>query len=125
MGERIRAAEVARMTSLSVRKVQEAAAQAKIPSATKLLGTWTFDPAAIRAWIRDCEAKPCQPSCQPTVISEVTRYGDVSLSPDASIDEAYERLIRKKPKSGSPLGARKSSARRLTLRKATHSRPQS
>lgn len=55
--ERGRPVDVARMTSLSIRKVQELAAAGKIPSAVKDDGTWTFSIASVRDWIRAEERK--------------------------------------------------------------------
>lgn len=50
---RIRASEVARLTSLSLRKVQELAVAGKIDGAAKLSdGDWDFDIDDIRKWIR-------------------------------------------------------------------------
>ena len=57
MPERGRAADVARITSLSVRKIQEMAAAGRLAGAAKLGGVWTFDLAKVRAWIEAEEHK--------------------------------------------------------------------
>jgi len=106
--ERVRVAAVARITSLSPRKVQELAVVGRIPSAAKLGGVWTFDPARVRAWIREQERR-CLAS-QEISTREVTSGGDVSKLPDASIDEAYARLIPAKRRGASKAGVSNLSA---------------
>jgi predicted DNA-binding transcriptional regulator AlpA len=108
--ERIRVADVARITSLSVRKVQELAVARKLPGAAKLGGVWTFDPARVRQWIK--EQEDVCPASPETSTSEERRGGAESRLPDASIEAAYEQLIHGKRRSGSGVGERSSSARR-------------
>lgn len=108
--ERIRVSEVSRITSLSVRKVQELAIAGKLPGAAKLGGVWTFDPLRLRAWIRERE-DACHGN--PEISISVAQHGGAaSRSPAASIEAAYERLIRGKPRVGSRGGASASSGRR-------------
>jgi predicted DNA-binding transcriptional regulator AlpA len=102
--ELIRCQDVKRMTTLSVRKIQQMAAAGELPSAGRLGHIWTFDPDAIRAWIVKQREKVCPPSSQITATSGATRFGVVSRSPDVSIDQAYEHLIRGKRKSASRHG---------------------
>jgi predicted DNA-binding transcriptional regulator AlpA len=54
--ERVRPADVARMSGVSTRKVQEMAAAGRLPGAARIDQLWTFDPAKIRAWILEQEA---------------------------------------------------------------------
>lgn len=108
--ERVRVAAAARITSLSPRKVQELAVAGRIPSAAKLGGVWRFDPARVRAWIRE-EERRCL--ARPEIsTSAVASGGDVSSLPDVSIDEAYARLIPAKRRGASGAGGSNSSARR-------------
>jgi hypothetical protein len=101
--ERIRPADVSRMTSLSVRQVQFLAAGGKIPGAAKLGGVWTFDPVQIKAWITAEECRTCHRA--DTSISGATHGGAASVSMAESIDEAFERLIRKRPRTVFAAGA--------------------
>lgn len=108
--ERIRASDVAKITSLSIRKVQELAVTGKMPGAAKLGGVWTFDPARVRRWIKEQE-DACLESPE-TSTSEERHGGGASRLPDANIEAAYEQLIRGKRPVGSKAGERSSSARR-------------
>lgn len=110
---RIRPRDVAHMTSLSVRKVQELAATRRIPGAAKLGGVWTFDPNQIKAWIRRQERVVCQE--QDTYTGAARHGGGASELVAASIDEAFERLTRKRPRIGSRAGASASNAPQLDL----------
>lgn len=108
--ERVRAAEVRRMTSLSLRQIQDMAAKGDIPGAAKLGGVWTFDPVRIQLWIRE-QQRICLAN-RKTSTSEARHGGDVSALPDESIEVAYEQLIRAKRPGGSRGGARNSNERR-------------
>jgi len=108
--ERVRVTAVARITSLSPRKVQELAVAGRIPSAAKLGGVWTFDPARVRAWIREQERR-CLASPE-TSTSAAVSGGDVSRLPDVSIDEAYARLIPAKRRGAYGAGGSNLSAQR-------------
>ena len=99
--ERIRPADVARITSLSVRKVQELAAAGRIPGAAKMGGAWTFSEEKLRAWIKNCEAAAAERS---VVHREPNRrpviWGDMSLVPAETIQAAYDAVVRpKRPRS--------------------------
>src|SRR6185437_15801289 len=116
--ERVRADAIARMTSLSIRKVQELAVAGKVPGAAKLGGVWTFDPARVRAWIREQERACLE---RPKIsISEARRTTDVLSSPDASIDEAYARLVFGRRRDDLRAGNRGSRVNRSAQRKARH-----
>jgi predicted DNA-binding transcriptional regulator AlpA len=103
IAERVRSPDVARMTGLSVRAVQLMAARGDIPGAARLGKLWTFDPSKVRRWIVQRE----DAACQGTSIGAATSGGDVSRSPVASIDEAYERLIGKRRPVASRSGSRR------------------
>jgi excisionase family DNA binding protein len=105
MSERIRPRDVARITSLSLRKVQEMAAAGKLP-ALKLGGVWTFEERDIRAWIKQEEQRQWRAKPPPISTGGATYGGDVLRLPDASIDEAYAQLMPRKRGSGSRAGAR-------------------
>jgi hypothetical protein len=93
---RIRAAEVSRITTLSIRQVQSMAATGRIPGAAKLGEIWTFRVDALQAWIK-AQEQACQRSSRPIATGAVVRFGSASsITPEASIDEAFERLIRKR-----------------------------
>jgi predicted DNA-binding transcriptional regulator AlpA len=125
MADLVRPSAVAQMTSLSVRKVQEMAAAGKLPSAAKLGGVWTFDPAAIKAWIQERREVVRLRNCLPVATSRATRLGGIESAPDESIAEAYKRLIHGKPKSGLRHGVKGSNGRRAKSKAATHSKARS
>jgi hypothetical protein len=112
--ERVRADAVSRMTSLSVRKVQELAVAGKLPGAAKLGGVWTFNALRVRAWIRERE-RVCLEQAGETrnsSTSAATRGGGVSSLPDESIALAYEQLIHGKRRDAQRHGGRSSNASR-------------
>lgn len=107
--ERIRPADVARITGLSVRKVQEMSAAGRLPGAAKMDGIWTFDESKIRAWIRhqerQVEARGAR-SFRPAVTGVPRPSGDVSGLPDANIAEAYLLMTRGKRGGATRRGGR-------------------
>lgn len=109
MSERVRSAEVSRMTSLSVRRVQELAIAGKVPSAAKISGSWTFDPVRIRIWIRQLEADACRKDhhANATSTNAGACGGDTSKAPAAAIDAAFEQLMKGKRGGGSRHGAQR------------------
>jgi len=54
--ERIRAFEASAILGVEVRTVQALACRGELPGACKIGGVWTFDEAALRAWIKDRSA---------------------------------------------------------------------
>src|SRR5215475_11478248 len=92
---RIRPAEVARITSLSILKVQEMAASGKIPGAAKFDGVWTFDPVQIKAWIHQRERAAACPMKDPYA-NAATSIPAAYVLPDESLNEAFERATTKK-----------------------------
>ncbi|WP_259369087.1 helix-turn-helix transcriptional regulator [Komagataeibacter europaeus] len=109
--QRVRLADVARVTTLSTRQIQKLAAAGQIPGAAKFGRIWTFDPIKIHAWINNQEARVCQAAPTPTYTFEAKRIGGGSRLPTASIEAAYARLTRGKQGAGSSSGKRNSSAR--------------
>ncbi len=53
--ERVGVSQVAQITGMSFRTIQQRAAWGLIPSAAKLGGNWSFDEAAIRLWVQQQE----------------------------------------------------------------------
>lgn len=111
--ERIRAADVARMTGLSLRLVQRLAAEGRIPGAARFGSgarrVWTFRLDAIRAWIarREAEAawRAISTDDEARTAGSPRPGGGGLRSPAASIAEAYERAIGARPSGGSRYGA--------------------
>jgi hypothetical protein len=54
---RIKPRDVAILTGLSLRQVQQMAAEGKIPGAAKLGGVWSFAPEKVTAWIKNGESQ--------------------------------------------------------------------
>ena len=105
--ERVRVADVVRITSLPARTVQDMAASGNLPGAAKMGKVWTFDPIAVRAWVRQKEAEACR---ERTSISAAPLGGGASKSVDESTDEAYARLIHGRRRVDSKRGKPKSHA---------------
>jgi predicted DNA-binding transcriptional regulator AlpA len=106
MPERVRAADVANMTGMSKRTVLQHAAAGKIPGAAKLGGLWTFDPAAIRAWIRREEERAARRAAPAMTSSVASKGWSGSVLPDETIAARYAKLMSRKR----PAIARKKSA---------------
>lgn len=111
--ERIRAPQVACITGLSARSIQEMAQRGDIPGAAKLGKVWTFDEVAVRAWVKSKEQTVCREatvSGQTPARTTVTSNGGtelpmaVSRSTARSAVEAYEQRILRKLAAGSKSG---------------------
>ena len=77
---RIRVAEVACMLGIGVRCVQQMAATGRLPGAARIGKLWTFDPAKIRAYLADAEAR-----CQNQISIRGMEFGGCVLPlPDAN-----------------------------------------
>ena len=111
--ERIRAPQVARITGLSARSIQEMAQRGDIPSAAKLGKVWTFDEVAVRAWVKSKEQTACRKTAEcgqmPDRTTETFNGGAespmaASRSTARSAVEAYEQRILRKLAAGSRNG---------------------
>ncbi len=109
--ERVRADEIARITGLSVRNVQERAAAGMMPGAAKLGGVWTFDPIKARAWVAAEERKAWRVSLG-TSTSAARHGGDASRLPASSIEAAFAQMFGGKRRSVSKPGGRSSNEKR-------------
>jgi hypothetical protein len=93
-----KAAAICGYTAKTMRKLAEGG---KVPGAAFLGNNWRFDERRLRDWIRRQEA-----ACQGREATTSSR-GTVSGTPEsrfevATCDEAYERLLARKPRNGSP-----------------------
>src|SRR5271166_2944564 len=114
--ERVRPPEVANMTGLSVRKVQELSAAGRIPGAAKLGGVWTYDPEQVRKWIKQRERQTWRGDSPSIATSATASSGDVSSSVAESIDVAFSHLIPGKRPNGSRRGSSSSNATKWASR---------
>lgn len=96
--DRMGVAEVSQATGMTPRTVQHRAAAGLIPSAAKLGGTWSFDRATIRRWVRRSEGET---ACRATYTVETAPTGDGSRSRAGTFVAAYEQLIGRKRRGGS------------------------
>jgi predicted DNA-binding transcriptional regulator AlpA len=99
--ERIRALDVAVITGLKLRTVQNLAARRTIPSAAKLGRCWTFDESVVRRWIRLKEEEECELlEKELTPIETSIRSGKHGISKCRSTAiqsaRAYEQLFSRK-----------------------------
>jgi predicted DNA-binding transcriptional regulator AlpA len=98
-GERVNSAEVARLTSFSIRKVQLLAERGKIPSAARLGGgCWTFNRLRIEAWIMEEESR----QCRATFTKEARSGGRATKFQAKNTERAYEQLLSARHSKGSP-----------------------
>lgn len=97
--ERIQASRVAEITGYSLRTIQMMAAAGELPSAMrrKAGSRWTFDEATIRRWVKQRE----DAACRGISIAAAPSGGAEFKLGAASIDEAYARLLARKPSSAS------------------------
>jgi phage terminase Nu1 subunit (DNA packaging protein) len=98
--ERISAKEAALILGRPVRTVQDWAAQAKIPGAAKVVGSWTFDEQRLRNWIRRLEAEQCQEDLYRGTCTGVEEsFGRGSKSGAVTIASRYKQLLSPRPAS--------------------------
>jgi predicted DNA-binding transcriptional regulator AlpA len=93
--ERVRPQDAVVITGLSLRTVQALALRGEIPGAAKLGGSWTFDEAALRNWIKERTTCPQDRRHLNTRTGEVIRYGRGSPLQDENIARACELMTRK------------------------------
>lgn len=89
--ERVRPTDAVAITGLSLRTVQALALRGEIPGAAKLGGSWTFDEAALRNWIKERTQCPQDRRHLSTRTGEVTRYGRGSPLQDENSVRALEQ----------------------------------
>jgi hypothetical protein len=91
-----RAAAICGFTAKTVRKLAKGG---KIPGAALLGNNWRFDERRLRDWIRRQEMA-CLSMEETTSLSATGSGTLASRFAGATCDEAYERLLGQKPKSG-------------------------
>lgn len=96
---RIDVEQVAELAGLSARQVQAMAKRAEIPGGAKFGRKWTFDPVAVKAWIKEQEDKVCRDAA--LAANETSPKGTAHSTPESKLpgrmsDEAYTRAIGKK-----------------------------
>ena len=94
--ERVSAPAAAAILGTPLRTVQAMAKRGAFPGAALIFGRWTFNEAALRAWLLEQEKATCR-SAEPlrAVTGGAIRYGAALSLRGGSIDGAYERGIRK------------------------------
>ena len=87
--ERVRPQAAVTITGLSLRTVQALALRGEIPGAAKLGGSWTFDEAALRNWIKERIQWPKDQKPLNTPIGGAAPYGRGSPLADVNIEKAF------------------------------------
>lgn len=91
--ERIRVAAAAAILGVEPRTVQALAARGDLPGAAKIGGLWTFDEAALRAWIKERTTCPKDHPRRSTHTGVETRYGrDLPLQVANSVKACAQAL---------------------------------
>ena len=110
--ERIQCHAAAKILGISMRAVQKLAQAGKLPGAAKIGNRLTFNVTLLRQYVKEQE----DALCRVTSISAAPSGGAEFRLPAPTRDEAYERLIGLRPRSGSPNGGRTSKRRGSTAR---------
>lgn len=94
--ERIFAEEVASILSIPLRSVQAMAVQGRIPSAMRLGRRWTFNEAAVRAFVKSEEARCQREGHLQNYTGRVVFTGVTSCSPvdDMSFERCTQTLAK-------------------------------
>ncbi|KAA0113530.1 DNA-binding protein [Methylobacterium sp. P1-11] len=96
--ERVTIAEAAAILGVSLRVVQRLASKRQLPTAAKVGRLWTFNEAAIRAWLVEQESKPpCQQierRPRRAATGEVAHSGRALPSPGRSTGSASRQVIQ-------------------------------
>ncbi|MFF9551074.1 helix-turn-helix domain-containing protein [Methylobacterium fujisawaense] len=96
--ERVHIGEAAAILGVSIRTVQRLATRRELPSAAKVGRLWTFNEAAIRAWLVEQESKPPCPQIERrpwrAATGEVAPYGRASRLPAKSTGSASRQVIQ-------------------------------
>lgn len=93
--ERVRPTDAVAITGLSLRTVQALALRGEIPGAAKLGGSWTFDEAALRNWIRERTQCPQDRRRLNTRTGGATSYGRGLPLQDENIARACEQMTQR------------------------------
>src|SRR3954469_13038268 len=99
--ERIGATTSAAICGFTPKTMRKLAKDGKIPGAALLGNCWRFDERRLRDWIRRQEAA-CLSVEETTSLSGTGSGTPASKFEAATCDEAYERLLGRKQKNGSP-----------------------
>lgn len=111
--DRVRLDYVCRVTGMRLRQAQQMAKRGEIPSAAQFGRLWTFDKKRVDEWKRAKEKGTWQ-----TTSTAEEKSGGVAFSPPGkNYDEACERHLRLRPRSGSPSGRRISTTPDTTARR--------
>jgi hypothetical protein len=94
--ERIKAPAAVAILGVPLRTVQAMAAKGELPTAALLCGRWTFNEAALRAYVRDREDETCR-NGEPrrAVIGGARRSGAAPRLRAGNTDGACERTIQR------------------------------
>ncbi|MBP27895.1 MAG: hypothetical protein CMH16_01015 [Methylobacterium sp.] len=96
--ERVPITEAAAILGVSIRTVQRLATRRELPSAAKIGRLWTFNEAAIRAWLVEQESKPPCPQIErrrrKAATGEVAPSGRASPSPARNTGSASRQVIQ-------------------------------
>lgn len=93
--ERIRPRQVAGITGLTVRAIQAMALRGEIPGAAKLGGSWTFDEAALRNWIKERTTCPQDRRPLNTRTGEAASNGRGSPLQTRNSEKAWQQTLQK------------------------------
>src|SRR6185312_4731678 len=97
--ERISSGKAAALCGFTPKTIRRLAEEGTIPGAARLGNQWRFDEKKLLGWIRRQEAEACRPKGA-TISSNGMGSGTrASRFAVATCDEAYEQLLRQKPKS--------------------------
>jgi hypothetical protein len=100
--ERIGVGRAAAICGFTPKTMRKLAKDGMIPGAALLGNSWRFDTRKLRDWIRRQEAAACRSTEEITLLSGTACGTPASRFADATCDEAYELLLSRKRKSGSP-----------------------
>ena len=98
--ERVSVGRAAAICGFTPKTMRKLAKDGKIPGAAFLGNNWRFDERRLRDWIRRQETA-CLNVEQTTSLNETGSGTHVSRFAVATCDEAYERLLGRKQRSGS------------------------
>lgn len=97
MLERISAGRAGAICGFSAKTMRKLAQEGKIPGAVLLGNRWRFDECRLREWIKEREDE-CQTSTQRVSSTERTPGTRECRFVAGTYDEAYERLLGRRPK---------------------------